>query len=285
MAMAMPRNDEGNIGEVNWNWVIGLPNLDPRTENLITFLHNVPGNLQPLDGIRMVEIYRATGHQIKPLESNQAEYEIIGEYFMNTRYTGNSENKPYNPSEIMHIFKITSLGENHWNEEFLTNRKLLWHGTPSENILGILTHGFRTHPDYGICFSETSPMAAFHCRKDLQAPVWDNIRFILLCEVTLGESETRYEKIKDSIPPPGPDRDSTHCVGRLTPLEWRRMNELRLGSRDTFPDGDFNDCDYMVPWGRWFDNGDTSLNFQSEYRVYNGARIKVRYIVQCKVVG
>ncbi|XP_074604945.1 poly [ADP-ribose] polymerase 2-like [Brevipalpus obovatus] len=282
--MTTPGN-EGNIAEANRNRVIGLPNLHPRTEDLIKFLHNVPGNNQPIDRDRMVEIHNATRHQIKPLESNQAEYEIIAKYFVDTRYTRDWETKHYNPSKIMDIFKVISNEKSSWNAEFLTNRKLLWHGTPSENILGILTHGFRTHPDYGICLSETSPMAAFHCRKNLQAPVWDNIRFILLCEVALGESDMSNEKIKDSIPRPGRGKDSTHCVGRLTPSEWRKMNELRSEIGDTFPDGDFNDCDYMIPWGKWTDNRDPSLNYQSEYRVYDEARIKVRYIVQCEVVG
>ena len=64
---------------------------------------------------------------------------------MLSQYVKNTQQ--YNNLKILEIFKIAREGEkNKFNPKKLGNRKLLFHGSPFSNFVGILTNGMRIAP-------------------------------------------------------------------------------------------------------------------------------------------
>ncbi|XP_074595494.1 poly [ADP-ribose] polymerase 1-like [Brevipalpus obovatus] len=201
----------------------------------------------------MVDIYSKIRTDIRPLERNQPEYEIIEKYFMGTTCKNSPVIETFNPYKILNIFKVDRLAEreNYSIFKSMTNRKLLCHGTEHTNIVEILTHGLKIR-NQRICFTDRINYAAYACQTYDSPPIWGKIRFIFLCEVALGRIDRWFGKVSNFIcDVPLPEKksyDSTHCVGRSKPSEWKRMNLTRFERGDTFPDGDLNDCDYEIPW-------------------------------------
>lgn len=132
--------------------------------------------------------------QIKPMEIDTAEFNIIEEYFLNTRYKieeGRDYHiKHYNPYQIINIFKTSSIGKNDEKSGSLTNRKLLWHGTYYTEIPNILMNNFTSSDSRKgqICFTDRVSQASVYSTPYSRRHFWGKIRFILLCEVALGET-------------------------------------------------------------------------------------------------
>lgn len=86
--------------------------------------------------------YRALGCQLTDISEGSAEYKMIDKYMQTT--SGHYANT----YQISHIFSINRQDEIERFEPFKNNfnRKLLWHGSRTENFMGILKQGLLMKP-------------------------------------------------------------------------------------------------------------------------------------------
>jgi ankyrin repeat protein/predicted DNA-binding WGR domain protein len=163
------------------------------------------------------------------------------------------------------------------------NVRLLWHGTRTENVIGILNQGLRITPSEaqktgarlgaGLYFSDTFERA-ISFSSDFSN--WDQTQkvYALLCEVALGKMQKVYEE-KD-YKPPGTEFNSTKGQGRQTPDKEQRIY-LSNGT--------------MIPIGKPVAKReqppveDRRWNFEeSEYVVYSKTQAKIKYLVELSYV-
>lgn len=105
-------------------------------------LNNLPKiNVRLIDNESDVEdpvdfLFKQLNCDIKEIPNNSDEYKLVDENYRNTQ-------SRYSNNKIEKLYKIVRNGE---EEKFLSgigNRKLLWHGSPLTNIVGILSQGLR----------------------------------------------------------------------------------------------------------------------------------------------
>ena len=211
-------------------------------------------------------IYKCLETNIKRLDENSDEGKLILQYLHN----GGGSN-------IISIFKLNRKGENSRIKKFenIKERKLLWHGTNSANIIGILMQGLRIAPPEvpnvgymfgkGVYFADYFSKSQGYCSKEFSGGIG---YFILLCEVVLGQSLVKYqadyiEKLPD---------------GYLS----------TLGFGDMAPDPNqsiFTPYGVEVPAGKLKSQRDGSSLFclsYNEFIVYDTSQIRIRYLLHLK---
>ncbi|ROW01882.1 hypothetical protein VMCG_05573 [Cytospora schulzeri] len=126
--------------------------------------------------------------EMAPLDPKSVEFQLLGEYLMNTR--GHTHHANYS---IESIFRIERHGE---KERFIANkqsdRRLLWHGSRATNFGGILSQGLRIAPPEapangymfgkGVYLADMSSKSANYCCSGIS----DGTALLLLCEADLG---------------------------------------------------------------------------------------------------
>lgn len=255
-------------------------------------------------------IFNCMSFKMASLSRQTEEFGIIQQYIINgldsslsksmaqNNYNfGYGNNKP--EQYLTNIYAVERKGEKDkfkaWSGE--KNSMLLWHGTKTGNVMGILQNGFRIAPTNvdssgamfgeGIYFadrfhkayqySEDWPMGRMNSPQGQQK---DDYRYMFLCEVILGKCKQVYEAKDYSV---APNINSTQGVGLLGPDPKKNVF---LGSGCTVPMGEVIENNIpkvqvdklKTAWGHW-----SGLRY-NEYCVYDRAQVLIRYIVEIKNV-
>ena len=136
-------------------------------------------------------IYRCLDTNITSLPKDSDEGKLIIKYYKRGGGSGN----------LLSIFKLQRKGESEKIVKYQheKNRKLLWHGTSSANIVGILMQGLKIAPPEvpnsgymfgkGVYFADYFGKSQGFCSKEFNNTAG---YFILLCEVVLGNMLVKY---------------------------------------------------------------------------------------------
>lgn len=172
--------------------------------------------------------------------------------------------------DVYEIYKQSN-HTNYRRWEQLHNRKLLWHGTPTSNIVGILTSDFQINPSKttritgrmfgdGIYFSDTTTKSAGYSNNY-------GTMYMFICEVALGTTYNTQNS-DSSLNKAISGTHSTLGVGCWQPDASEHVI-LDNGS--------------ILPIGKLISNNSgSSLNY-NEYIVYNTDQIKMKYLVEIEV--
>ena len=183
---------------------------------------------------------------------------------------------------IKNIFAIERSGEKERFKPWLEigNRRLLWHGTRTENLMGIFYNGLRIAPSEGghngsnlgkgIYFSD-----AFQRSIPFSSHFNSNFKgrpsYIILCEVALGKmfKGTTVEIAKE-MPT---DCHSVKGVGRKV---HNKNQRVYLSNGCMVPIGDFVDSK------RLNDKKINQWHFfpYNEFAVYDPSQVKIRYLLE-----
>ncbi|KAK3745687.1 hypothetical protein QZH41_019012, partial [Actinostola sp. cb2023] len=134
--------------------------------------------------------YEKLNTNLEVLEHSSSEFAMLTEYVKNTHASTHQQYE----LEVTDIFKVERHGEASMYKPFkeLHNRQLLWHGSSNTNYAGILSQGLRIAPS-------EAPTSANYCRTTPS----NNVGFLLLCEVALGNMHELKNASYINKPPKG----------------------------------------------------------------------------------
>lgn len=207
-------------------------------------------------------IYRCLDTNFIKINEEDEEYKLIKKYLFKGGH-----------ATINSIFKLQRKGEMERISKYshVTNRKLLWHGTNSANIVGILMEGLKIAPpevpNTGYMFGKGVYFADYFGKSKGYCSGFNSTNgyFIFLCEVVLGEMLIKY---------------SGEFIEKL-PEEY--LSTFGCGSQGPNPEQSvYTPYGVEVPLGdliaqsQLFNYGFLSHN---EYIVYDTAQIRLRYLL------
>ncbi|XP_066280586.1 poly [ADP-ribose] polymerase tankyrase-like isoform X1 [Branchiostoma lanceolatum] len=214
-------------------------------------------------------VYRAIGCQIQLVdqESNEAQY--ILRYIHNTDKNAN----------VKAIFRLARPGETERLSSCgVGNSQLLFHGTSPTNLISILHKGLLVAPPEapasgymfgkGIYFADQFSKSESYC-YDFGSE--RRTKFMLLCEVALGNHQDLYDATYMEKPPEG--FHSTKGVGRKEP---HPAGNVTVQQGVTIPLGETVDTPPPSEERRYW------YLPNNEYIVYDPAQVRLRYLIQFK---
>lgn len=154
------------------------------------------------------------------------------------------------------------------------HRRLLWHGSPTTNFVGILSKGLRMHARpgaaFGIYHADMSTMSQSYCR------VTNGDAFMLLNEVELGYQLVNTGQLGgpsyygfDLAQSAAPIRAS-FISGTTRQLEWRDSSHVHPDLKGTqIPD--FRHTSSIA-------NFASMMESYNQYVVYDDAQVRQRYL-------
>ncbi|KAH0534859.1 hypothetical protein KQX54_009389 [Cotesia glomerata] len=153
------------------------------------------------------------------------------------------------------------------------NKKLLWHGTKTNNVISILHNGLQLNPDIpsvhstlmfgrGIYFTNSVSKAANYCGTC--SSTRNKYGVLFLCEVALGKMKICNEA--------EPDIRLTHHMNSVYAIGQLTSNSKYV--KTICPD-------VQVPCGKIIEEPSNRNNLlrHDEFVVYNQEQIKIRYVV------
>eukprot|EP01117_Protostelium_nocturnum_P009851 TRINITY_DN3512_c0_g3_i2.p1 TRINITY_DN3512_c0_g3~~TRINITY_DN3512_c0_g3_i2.p1 ORF type:complete len:2058 (-),score=751.90 TRINITY_DN3512_c0_g3_i2:12-6110(-) len=200
---------------------------------------------------------------IVPLDTKDEEAKRI------LKWTGNDGVK---------VFKVSRFDETSRFEPFREERSrdlpgspnnlLLFHGTRTANVLGILRHGLRIAPPTaprsglafgkGVYFSDSFQKSYNYCGANGNTP-----NFMFICEVAVGTSlELQSGKYMEQ---PEPGTNSTKGLGRTVPDPQQTV---------ILPNG------VGVPCGPTITTSEKNWLAYNEFIVYDESRVKIKYLIK-----
>ncbi|OQS02098.1 hypothetical protein THRCLA_05505 [Thraustotheca clavata] len=201
--------------------------------------------------------YESLECHLTPLVKSSKAFGLIQSYFINSKYPESC------PAHIHSIYEVTKDIENKKFQEFaqLSNRKLLWHGSPLVNWPGILKKAPKgvisngKSFGSGLYFSDSATRSMGFCRSNTQG-------ILALCEVALGNSQ-RYNS------------SAGHAKSQVDGINFHSVVCPGLYSfRDhVMPDG------VTIPFGKLMHGNSTTGSQYNEFIVYNTAQMRIRYLV------
>ncbi|KAH0534864.1 poly [ADP-ribose] polymerase-like isoform X1 [Cotesia glomerata] len=212
--------------------------------------------------------YKKLGAKIEVLDLSTDFIKIVQKYVKNTH-------SPRHGNYVLHVLNVFNI---HRSDDIglfmdqIGNKKLLWHGTKTENIASILSEGFKVphKPSHGrmfghgIYFSNSVSKAANYCGCNRE----NSEGYLLLCEVALGNTMELYEAETDTwMLPLG-----IHSIvgkGLFSPYS----NDKAIVYQDV-----------EVPYGEIVKNvfsPNTTL-LHDEFIVFNTSQIRIRHLVAVK---
>jgi len=217
-------------------------------------------------------IYKALKITLEPLSETDLEYQKLLQYLLV------NEPKSFLQTYHISILRLQRLSEPQrfarWKS--LQNRMLLWHGSKTSNIVGILSQGLRIAPPeaphtgfafgkgiyFADCFKKSFNYCSPSVRFDQMQPQ-NNSFFMLLCEVALGNMNLISSGTYMGQPI---GTHSTKGVGRRGP---------DFSQNVIFPNG------VIVPLGPTYESPITeNIRLQhNEYIVYDESQVQMRYLV------
>ncbi|CAG9315884.1 unnamed protein product [Blepharisma stoltei] len=225
---------------------------------------NSQDSINPLD-----YTYLALNTSLNLVDSKSPEFNVIEKYMK----AGRGDD-----TQILGLFQVNRRGEAEKIEKFknIEQRKLLWHGTGSANIIGILTQGLRIAPPEvpnmgwmfgkGVYFADMFMKSLGYAHSE----AGDTSFFMLLCEVVLGKTYDRYqseyvEKLPEGfLSTLGKGQEGPDCT-----------QSIYLPNGVEVPLGPIIEQEKPNNEPYW------SLNM-NEYIVYNTDQIRIRYLLHLK---
>ncbi|KAI9362447.1 poly polymerase catalytic domain-containing protein, partial [Zopfochytrium polystomum] len=214
-------------------------------------------------------VYEGLGAQIVPLEDGELQHKMVHDYILKTAERS---------VKVKNLFQVRRYEEVSSFAPFVGLRPsnvLLWHGSRVSNIAGILSRGLLIAPPEapqtglmfgkGVYFADTFEKSANYTG-------WSDVRYMLLCEVALGQSAClTYARYMEK---PLHGSDSTKGVGQRSPdrSEWLVRTAASEG-------GFGDDCLPAAPIKTQHVSGFATLG-RNEYIVYDTSRIRIRYLVE-----
>jgi predicted DNA-binding WGR domain protein len=239
-------------------------------------------------------VYRALECKFELVEPSSFE----GQYILKYASPSQSDIK----FRVQQVFKIERANEPARFDQFtyassggpiIKNRRLLWHGTCTENLVSIARKGLCRSPveasrsngqryGEGIYFSDAIEFSLNYARGIAVEPAGRGTSgsgpswrvYMLVCEVGLGrvkELRTSFET-SDSLPA---GFDSVKAFGRMGPDP---ASDIYMPNGSVIPLGDMIDTPYAP--GEYYNSRNCNHN---QYVVYNEAQVCLRYIVQCEI--
>lgn len=212
---------------------------------------------------------------IRTLNKSTEMYAEIVKYVKNSQTYNNVTNLPEHYLttmlrfyEVDEIFEVTRHEDEIRYQTFESdfNRRLLFHGTPIRNILGILTNGFKIKTfrpggglfGRGIYFADSLSSSMTYTDDDFVG----ESELFLLNEVAAGLADVRYGKDRSKLKE---NCDSLQANGQWYPHPFHVCPDgLKI------PNGELNEQPEIL-----------DLRF-NEFVIFNTARIKIKYIVKVK---
>jgi len=201
------------------------------------------------------------------LDPKDDEYKMLDKYLTNTSH--------YYNLKTLDIWRIEREGESKtYNPLKLDNRKLLWHGSPFTNFVGILTNGMRIAPKEapstgynfgkGAYFADLSGKSAAYCRTGQS----NGIGLYYICEVAGGKAHQVSAPDHSEYLPK--NCHIKHAVGRNIPNP-KETTYIDNGKVE-------------VPMGKQMSNNDSMAYMDTnEWIVYNTNQVKARYLLRFKM--
>eukprot|EP01016_Furgasonia_blochmanni_P020894 TRINITY_DN2327_c0_g1_i1.p1 TRINITY_DN2327_c0_g1~~TRINITY_DN2327_c0_g1_i1.p1 ORF type:complete len:471 (+),score=40.54 TRINITY_DN2327_c0_g1_i1:65-1477(+) len=219
-------------------------------------------------GSNIQTIFSKLDCKIQPLSPLDQMHMFIQAYAANTTATALTSCS----LDITDIFEVHRLQDDERFTNNIGNKYLLWYGTRTSNYAAILSQGFllpssEAPPEAlpfgrGIYFSDMVAQAVRDCHPSQE----QNIGFLLLCEVALGDMHVLQQPNANAGSSLPQDKSSVLGQGRVGPDASSLMEYEGL----------------MIPIGEVKDSGFSpgpSLLF-NQYVVYRPEQVRLRYMVK-----
>ncbi|ESO08808.1 hypothetical protein HELRODRAFT_190616 [Helobdella robusta] len=217
-------------------------------------------------------IYKCMGCRIDPIDEESMEGQYLLKYIYST-FTG----------KVEAIFRLQSqLDVGKFQSERSENRKLLFHGSSSTNLISILTRGLLIAHNFatksgsmfgeGIYTADMFTKSADYCYN--YASHASNVKFMLICEVDLGKVKVIHSTYSNKYPPVS--HDSVLGIGETAP---NPVYDVTMSSGAVMPVGD------LINIKEKWKNPDGDFSFhnivnRNEYIVYDANRVALKYLIQ-----
>ena len=210
-----------------------------------------------------LDVYNSLGLTLTPMESDD-EFELI------KRYISITHGKTHKYSlEIVSAFKVNKDADNTVFNS-IPNHCLLFHGSRMANFIGILSEGLRIPRNDQVLNGSTLGNGIYFADSVTKSYNYtyssetDNLGFILICEVALGNPEF-----------------VTGC--NPYPLDSNYHSRIAQGNNTPDPSGFYSIDEVVVPCGSLVPNPNASHStfLYNEYVVYNKNQYRFKYLVLC----
>lgn len=222
------------------------------------------------------QLYNDLKTEIVSIDKKDEIYQILSDYLENSKAPTH-----YIKFKILNMYEIAREGEREAYDSFsdkLKNKTLLFHGTRTSNLIGILKNGLVVDPTrlgikvtitgkmfgMGLYFANSCTKSINYCAPDTS----DDIACLFVAEVALGKilqkTNSDYNLSAATIP------KGYHSVQGL--------------GGSTILDYDYYDDDTRVPCGKLVNSNVKDCNLlYDEFIVYHEGQFNLRYIVMLKV--
>ena len=259
---AVPPIIHPNTIKLNLDKLSLMKNIELASKVILGALHQ-QYNINPYD-----YVYRCLDTNIMKLPNNDEEAALIFKYL-----EAGGGNRMY-----ASVFKLERKGETERIAKYqhVRQRKLLWHGTSSANIVGILMQGLKIAPPEvpnmgymfgkGVYFADYFGKSEGYCTAESGSATG---YFLLLCEVVLGESLVKSQ------------------AEYIEALPEEYLSTLGYGQSGPDPANSvYTPYGVQVPVGNMIRQEQFGCSFShlsyNEYIVYDTAQIRIRYLVHVK---
>ncbi|KAJ7599453.1 PARP-domain-containing protein [Mycena floridula] len=220
---------------------------------------------------------------MQPIAASSTEFKVLEAYCRDTH--GWSHRLPMS---VQHAFRVQRDSESTaWESRGFNRlpdgeRLLLWHGSRTSNIAGILNQGLRIAPPEapstgymfgkGVYFADVMSKSANYCHASMS----NNTGILLLCEVA---AKPFYERIDGAFNADtlckSSGKLSTLGLGKTRPRKWKDAGKA-LGN------GELIGCHMPEGRPRDVDMPRHSLQY-NEYIVYDVSQIRIKYLLMMKM--
>jgi len=252
-----------------WKMLQDLLEMEVAAKVLLAAKHS-ENDMHPLD-----YVYSALNAEMEPLSPTSEEFKLLRQYLVNTAEGA--------VPRISTIYRVQRRGEAARMEAWtgLARHRLLWHGTGTSNLVGILAQGLRIAPPEapmsGYAFGKGLYFADMFAKSSGYCGVGpSDTKYLLLAEVALGDMLETPESVYMEAAAPG--TQSTRALGKRGP-DWGQQSvflpngvQIPIGQPVNMQDGQVADksTEKTKP---------VTLSF-NEFVVYDASQVRLRYLVE-----
>jgi len=226
---------------------------------------------------RLSNVYSQLNAKVEPLDPSLQIFTELQKYVKNTHCATH-----YCKLEIQNIYTITKSTDanydNFVNKNNITNKMLLFHGSPVANWCSIIRHGLCLDPSklgvqitgkmfgYGIYFANAISKSFNYCGSEKS----DNIAVLAIAEVAIGDPHIQYhsnsclsQRDLDKV-----NKNSTWGVGANTPSSLTVLDNVVIPNGIIAKNNSTTKCDLLY----------------DEFIIYNTDQHKIKYLIVVKNV-
>jgi len=213
--------------------------------------------------------YRQLKTDMRVLEREEDDFKLIQTYITNT-HAATHRNYTLDLLDVFAVDRENEAGR-YAPFEQNSNRMLLWHGSRTTNYVGILSQGLRIAPPEapvtgymfgkGVYFADMVSKSANYCFTSAS----NNVGFLLLCEVALGEMNLlKNAQYMDKAP------------GKCLSTKGIGLTSPDPAGNVVLPNG----C--VVPAGKGTKTENSSSLLYNEFIVYDVGQIRMKYLLKVR---